>query len=196
MPLRALGFKPDPIVLWALLALLPLSLVAPPTRASGIAHIVGSYDDSHLASIESFTLPRVFLYDSAGALIPQDSWPAELREFREHAGDAFCCVSDKPAPTGSTGPPPDCRIIYYGTDVQANFSGLHTSTDDDVSYEKLPPHQYLLVEYYASWCQPCVAGRKILEAFVASGSAANYLWVSIDMSRLAEIQKPQSSANH
>jgi hypothetical protein len=47
-----------------------------------------------------------------------------------------------------------------------------------------------LVEYFAAWCQPCVSGRKALEAFFTSStSAKDFLWVSIDMPRLAEAQE-------
>jgi thiol-disulfide isomerase/thioredoxin len=98
-------------------------------------------------------------------------------------------VSDKPAAPGSSGPPSDCKVIVYGTDVRASFQGLRDSSGKAVSYESLPKRKYLLVEYYATWCQPCVAARQALDGFFSSSShAKDYLLVSIDMSRLPEAQ--------
>lgn len=87
----------------------PLHAQAAPGAASGTRHIAGTYSDEQLASITSLTLPRVFLYDRHGALIPQDHWPQELQGLKPRAGDAFCCVSDKPAAPGSSGPGPLAR---------------------------------------------------------------------------------------
>lgn len=178
------------ILLFALVVFaIPLCLRPVPGEGSSRGHITGTYSDQQLASVKSLTLPRVFLYDNHGVLIAQDHWPPELRGFKEHAGDAFCCVSDKPAPPGSSGPPPDCKVIVYGTEVRANFNGLLDPSGGPVSYESLPKHKYLLVEYYATWCQPCVAGRKALDTFFSSPTRfKDYLWVSIDMSRLPEVQ--------
>jgi hypothetical protein len=159
--------------------------------------IAGSYPDEELAGIGRFTLPRTFLYDRNGALIPQEKWPDELLAFKRHAGDAFCCVSDAPAPADQSGPPPDCKIIVYGTDVRENFKGLLDKAGHTITYESLPKHKYLLVEYYATWCQPCVTGRKALESFFKSPERGKeYVWVSIDMSRLADVQKTAKRSEH
>ena len=165
----------------------PLCMRAAASVDSNRRHIAGTYSDEQLAGIKGLTLPRIFLYDKNGALIAREHWPAELADFKKHAGDAFCCVSETPPPAGSSGPPPDCKIIVYGTDVRENFKGLLTPSGRAINYESLPKHEYLLVEYYATWCQPCVVGRKALAAFFSSSShAKDYLWVSIDMSRFPE----------
>jgi len=175
----------------------PLSVQAARSASPSDRHIAGTYSDPRLAGFKSLTLPRVFLYDRHGALVPQEHWPAELQGFREHAGDAFCCVSDTPPPPGSSGPPPDCKVIVYGTDVRGNFEGLLNSSSQAIRYHSLPKHKYLLVEYYATWCQPCVTGRKALETFFNSSSQAkDYLWVSIDMSRLPELQNAARASKH
>lgn len=168
---------------------------ASPLRAPKDQPISGTYSDEELAGVGQFTLPRTFLYDRDGALIPQDKWPAEIRDFKKHAGDAFCCVSDTPAPPDGSGPPPDCKIIVYGTDVQENFKGLRDASGQALTYESLPKRKYLLVEYYATWCQPCVSGRRALETFFRTAPRAkDYLWVSIDMSRLPEAQEAAKRA--
>lgn len=167
--------------------------LSPPALDSTGRSIEGTYSDGQLAGVGTFTLPRTFLYDRTGELIPHEQWPTELAEVRRHAGEAFCCVSKTPAKPGGSGPPPDCEIVVYGTDVQESFEGLLDASGRGIAYEALPEHQYLLVEYYASWCQPCVAGRRALEAFFATSAAEHYLWLSIDMSRLPEAQAAAES---
>lgn len=181
------------------LALIGAPLSVRPVRSASPSdrHIVGTYSDQRLSRIKSLTLPRIFLYNRHGSLITQERWPSELQGFRAHAGEAFCCVSDTPPPPGGSGPPPDCKIMVYGTDVRGNFEDLFNSSSQAIRYHSLPKHKYLLVEYYATWCQPCVAGRKVLEAFFNSSSKAkDYLWVSIDMSRLPELQDAARASKH
>lgn len=181
----------------ALLLLLaaPLFLGAAPNLASNDRLIVGTYSDEQLAATQVLTLPRTFLYDGGGTLIPRERWPAKLAEVKKHAGDAFCCISETPPPPGSSDPPEDCQIVVYGTDVRENFEGLRGPSGQAIAYESLPKHKYLLVEYYASWCLPCVAGRNSLEAFFSSASPAeDWLWVTIDMSRLPEAQEAARKA--
>ena len=172
----------------------PLCLGAAPGVGSRVdakaQRVAGTYSDQRLAGIKVLTLPRTFLYDRNGALIARESWPPELKDFKQHAGDAFCCTSQTPSPPGSSGPPADCQLVVDGTDVRESFKGLHGPSGRALAYESLPKHEYLLVEYYATWCQPCVVGRKALETFFSSArKAEGYLWVSIDMSRLPKARK-------
>jgi hypothetical protein len=185
----------SPLAMLLILLAAPLCTWAAPGVGSNDRCITGTYSDEQLAKTKVLTLPRTFLYDRSGALIPQERWPTELKDFQKHAGDAFCCVSEDPLPPGSSGPPADCKIIVYGADVRENFNGLLSPSGQTIAYELLPPHKYLLVEYYASWCQPCVVGRKSLETFFSSASQAkDYLWESIDMSRLPEARKAAQQA--
>lgn len=161
-----------------------------PTFA-GIArmHLSGRYTDEQLLALDRFTLPRVFLYTADGTLVAREHWPAPLARVKHDAGDAFCCVSDTPVPPGHDGPPPDCQVIVYGEDVRSNFTGLQDEAGRPIAYEALPPHRFLLVEYFATWCPPCVIGRKSMEAFFRGPEAQGYAWVSIDMGRLPEVKK-------
>jgi hypothetical protein len=179
----------------ARLTLLFLLVLAPSLGAAGNRRIAGTYSDRQLAGTKVLTLPRTFLYDRHGALIAQESWPAELKGLQKHAGDAFCCVSEIPAPPGSSGPPPGCKVVVYGTGVRENFKGLLNPSGRAIGYETLPKHKYLLVEYYATWCEPCVVGRKALDAFFDSSQRSqDYVWVSIDMSRLPEAREAAERA--
>jgi len=188
--LRILAALLARLALLLILSAGPHLLCAAPKVSPDNRLFTGIYSDEQLAGITSFSLPRTFLYDRSGALITQEHWPSELREFKRHAGEGFCCVSDTPSPPGSSGPPPDCKIIVYGTDVRESFKGLLSLSGQAITYESLPKHKYLLVEYYATWCAPCVAGRKSLESFFSSASRAkDYVWVTIDMSRLQDVQQ-------
>jgi hypothetical protein len=178
-----------------LLILAPLCTAAAPSVGAKDRRIAGTYSDRQLAETKVLTLPRTFLYDRHGALIAQESWPAELKGLQKHAGDAFCCVSETPAPPGSSGPPPGCKVVVYGTDVRESFKGLRDPSGRAIGYETLPKHKYLLVEYYATWCEPCVVGRKALDAFFDSAKGSqDYVWVSIDMSRLPEAREAAERA--
>lgn len=183
------------LIVLFLLILAPLCAAAAPSVGAKERRIAGTYSDRQLAGTKVLTLPRTFLYDRHGALIAQEDWPAELKGLQKHAGDAFCCVSETPAPPGSSGPPPGCKVVVYGTDVRESFKGLRGPSGQAIRYETLPKHKYLLVEYYATWCQPCVVGRKELEAFFDSArQSRDYLWVSIDMSRLPEAREAAQRA--
>lgn len=172
------------------LVLLPTAILDAAEKGSPEPSLVGTYPDEQLAGIGSFTLPRTVLYDGSGELIPQEEWPVELEAVQSHAGDAYCCVSETPLPPGHEGPPPDCEKIVYGTDVLENFEGLLDPAGHPIAYDGLPPHDYLLVEYYATWCPPCVAERKALEAFFGNAAhAGDYLWVAIDVTRLPEAKE-------
>ena len=171
-----------------LLLLLPLALAGSRLSAKPkpAALIVGSYDLPRMKAIKGLTFPRILLYDHLGALIPRDHWPKELDALRNAAGDAFCCVSDQPTPPGWEGPPPDCEIVVYGENIDEHFVGLKDANKRSIRRSDLPSHRYLIVEYYASWCGPCLPAREALEAFLATPKAAVYQAVVVDFTRLAE----------
>lgn len=171
-----------------LLLLLPLVFASTQVRARSKASslIVGSYDLPRMKAIKGLTFPRIHLYDHLGALIPRDQWPSELDAIKNAAGDAFCCVSDKPAPPGWEGPPPDCKVVVYGENIDEHFVGLKDANEVPILRADLPSHHYLIVEYYAAWCGPCLPARKALEAFLATPKAADYQALVVDFTRLAD----------
>jgi hypothetical protein len=161
-----------------LLALPPLSLA----RQGSIT--VGTYPIDKMRSIPHLTFPRVLLYDQAGQLIVKADWPNVLAAVRASAGDAFCCVSDWPPQPEGAGPPPDCKAIVYGADINEHFQGLIDSAQRPLGRALLPPHKFLIVDYYASWCSPCLASRKALEEFMASPKSHGYASLIVDFSAL------------
>jgi hypothetical protein len=167
---------------------LPFLLASLPASAAP-REFVGAYSDEQLVALKGLTFPRLHLYNQAGKLVDQKHWPRELRLVKKHAGEAFCCVSDKPAPPGSLGPPPDCKRIVYGEDVSAHFAGLLTTSGSLIRYSDLPRHKYLVVEYFADWCSPCIPARRALESFLKSPSGKDYVAVVVDFSRLPKAQE-------
>lgn len=163
---------------------LPLLLAPVPSLALRGPLIVGRYDAERMKSIKGLTFPRVHLYDQAGALVGRDAWPGELEGLKQNAGRAFCCVSDKPAPPGSLGPPPDCKVVVYGEDVREHFVGLRDKAGRSIEYASLPAHRHLVVEYYADWCAPCIPARRALEAFLQTPASAAYVALAVDFSAL------------
>jgi len=168
----------DLFVLPVLLALPRLSLA----RQDSIT--VGTYPIGRMRSIPHLTFPRVLLYDQAGKLVDKANWPGVLSSVRVSAGDAFCCVSDGPPQPEGAGPPPDCKAIVYGENINEHFQGLIDSAKRPLTRAQLPPHKFLIVEYYASWCSPCLASRKALEEFMASPKSHGYTSLVVDFSAL------------
>jgi len=154
------------------------------SSASGQSLLVGSYGSERMNSIRPLTLPRMMLYDKSGKLIDRASWPSVLDALKEKAGEAFCCVSDESAPPGSDEPPPDCKPLIYGADLQEHFNGLVDGAGRELDHESLPAHEYLIVEYYADWCSPCHAARRELEALLSSPAGIGYLGLTIDFSKM------------
>jgi hypothetical protein len=165
-------------VLPVLLALPPLSLA----RQGSI--VIGTYPIEQMRSIPHLTLPRVLLYDQAGKLIDKANWPSDLSGVRASAGDGFCCESDGPPQPEGAGPPPDCLAIVYGANINEHFQGLIDSAKRPLVRAQLPPHKFLIVDYYASWCSPCLASRKALEEFMASPKSHGYATLIVDFSAL------------
>lgn len=154
------------------------------------SRLSGHYSDAQLAAVKGMTLPRTFLYSKENRLIPKEDWPAELAEVKKNGGDAYCCVSESDAPAKSDGPPENCVKIVYGTDIAENFKGLLKANGSPLTMQTLPPHKWLLVEYFATWCPPCVEERKALSAFFnSSKNASDYIWLSIDMSQMIDAKK-------
>jgi hypothetical protein len=163
---------------------------------AGIIHVMGHYTDSHLANYGRLTLPRTFLYNSKNQLVAATRWPRELKEVKRNMGDAFCCVSDDNSPRPANGPPADCVKIIYGENVSTNFDGLLDPSGNPIVLSKLPAHRYLLVEYAAKWCAPCVLeGKAIGRFFNTAADASDYIWVTIDMTRIIDAQSRDHSPN-
>lgn len=146
--------------------------------------LVGSYAFDRMSSITPLTFPRVMLYGSNGELIERAAWPSALDRLKEKAGEAFCCVSDEPSPAGTNGPPPDCKPLIHGEDIEEHFKGLRDADGKSLEYDSLPEHKYLIVEYYADWCSPCHAARRELEAFLSSSASKGFIGLAIDFSGL------------
>jgi hypothetical protein len=174
-----------------LLSGVPALLIAGVAAAAASAprEVIASYSDEDIVKIKRLTLPRVLVYDAHARLIDRNHWPSELVSIRKQAGEAFCCISDKPAPPGSTEPPPDCKIVVYGEDIHEHFAGLRDADGAPVVYETLPPHRYLVVDYYADWCAPCIPVRRSLQAFIASPAGEDYVALVVDFSQLPRAQK-------
>jgi hypothetical protein len=167
------------------LFVLPVLLALPRLSLAGQGSItVGTFPVGKMRSIPHLTFPRVLLYDRKGMLIDKAKWPGDLSAVRASAGDAFCCVSDEPPQPEGAGPPPDCKTIVYGEDINEHFQGLTDLAKHPLTRAQLPPHVFLIVEYFASWCSPCIGSRKALEQFMASPKSRGYASLIVDFSAL------------
>lgn len=155
----------------------------------------GHFTDEHLAGIKSMTLPRTFLYDQDNRLVPQEEWPPELNSLKENVGAAYCCVSDAPRSQEDEGPPKDCERLIYGKDIGENFGSLEDGSGNPIRLATMPRRKWLLVEYFATWCSPCLAERKSLATFFKTPASNDYVWLSIDISRLPEAQEAAKTSN-
>ena len=154
-----------------------------------VFHLTGHYSDRRLANYGRLTLPRVFLYDSHNKLVPDERWPAELAGVRKQKGDAYCCVSESRDPNPGSEPPKNCKRIVYGTNVAADFKDLMNATEDAIRIGDLPAHKWMLVEYAAAWCPPCVIeGKALHKFFTAAKDGSDYVWVTVDMTRITAVQ--------
>ena len=161
---------------------------------SPVVHVVGHYSDKQLEETHILQLPRTFLYDAKNQLVPDDQWPAELADVRNHRGKGDCCLSYDKNPNPS-GPPEACAKTVYETEVGANFVGLIDVKGAPIGMQNIPPHKWLLVEYGASWCTPCVVEQKLLKQLFASArNPSEYAWVTIDMTRLIEVKDSAKKA--
>ncbi len=165
-------------------------------RSAGepVVHLIGHYSDADLAKGASpSTLPRTYLYDANNQLVPPENWPAELAEVKKHTGDAYCCVSDNEKPDQGKEPMTDCIRVVYGTDFAASFAGLMDSAGRPIEMQDLPRRKWLLIEYAATWCAPCLIEAKALNAFFSySKHASDYVWITLDVTRMIEAKAAKS----
>jgi len=170
----------------------PLALAGLAARAHAPPRpklVMASYRERPKA-LKSLTFPRLHLYDAAGRLLPREQWAPELAEIQRHAGEAFCCVSDQPAPADApAGPPADCKRLVYGERLEEHFVGLITAKGEPLRYADLPAHSFLFVEYFADWCAPCLPARRALEAFFSTPRARDYVGLLVDFSFLSKTKQ-------
>lgn len=147
--------------------------------------IKGTYPLQSMFEIKNLTFPRVLVYDSNGNLIEKSKWPEELKEIEKNSGEAYCCISDNQTSSGE--PPEDCKKIIYGENIASHFNGLVSlSTGEPIYQKNMPKSEYLIVEYYAEWCAPCLGARKSLERFFNSESSNKYTALIIDFTKMQE----------
>jgi hypothetical protein len=160
---------------------------------SPVAHIVGHYSDKQLEEVRTLILPRIFLYDSKDQLVPDEQWPPELAEVKKHKGDGRCCLTYYKTPGG--GPPPECANPLFGNEG-ANWSGLTDNKGTKIDLQTAPLHKWLIVEYAATWCAPCVVQEKQLNKVLASiKNASDYAWITIDMTKVTDVKDALKKAN-
>jgi hypothetical protein len=154
---------------------------------SQFVHLTGHYSDEDLVKgAAPKLLPMTFLYDANNNLVPVEQWPADLAEVKKHVGNGYCCVSEN-KPEKENEPPADCVRAVFGTDIQANFKGLKDPSGNPIGLGQVPKHKWLLVVYAAAWCAPCLKEASALdEFFKASSHASDYVWITLDVTRMLE----------
>lgn len=167
---------------------------SPPTQ---FVHLTGHYSDEDLVKgAAPKRLPMTFLYDVNNNLVPADQWPAELADVKKHVGDGYCCVSEN-KPEKENEPPADCVKVVYGTNIEANFKGLEDPVGNPIGLSDVPAHKWLLVVYSATWCAPCLKEAAALnEFFKTNGHASDYVWVSLDVTRMLEAKAAARAAKN
>lgn len=158
-------------------------------------HLTGHYSDEDLVKgAAPKLLPMTFLYDANNILVPADQWPADLAEVKKHVGKGYCCVSEN-KPEQENEPPADCVKAVFGTDIAANFKGLKNSAGSPIGLHDVPKHKWLLVVYSAAWCAPCLKEATALNEFFKSDKhASDYVWVTLDVSRMIEAKTAARAA--
>lgn len=162
-----------------------------------IVHLTGHYSDADLVQgAAPKILPMTFLYDANNHLVPVDEWPADLADVKKHVGNGYCCVSER-KPEKENEPTADCVRAVFGTDINANFRGLMDKAGNPIAISDVPKHKWLLVVYAAAWCAPCVKEAAALtEFFNTSGHASDYVWVTLDVTRMIEAKTAAKAAKN
>jgi thiol-disulfide isomerase/thioredoxin len=160
------------------------------------AHLTGHYTDADLVNgAAPKLLPMTFLYDANNQLVPVENWPTDLAEVKKHVGNGYCCVSEN-KPEKDNEPPADCVRAVFGTDIAANFKGLMDSAANPIQLRDVPKHKWLLVVYAAHWCAPCLKEAKALnEFFKSSEHASDYVWLTLDVTRMLEAKAAAAAKN-
>jgi hypothetical protein len=164
---------------------------------SQFVHLTGHYSDEDLVKgAAPKLLPMTFLYDANDNLVPVEQWPADLAEVKKHVGNGYCCVSEN-KPEKANESPSDCVRAVFGTDIQANFKGLKDPGGNPIGLGQVPKHKWLLVVYAAAWCAPCLKEASALdEFFKASSHASDYVWITLDVTRMLEAKAAAREARN
>jgi len=153
-----------------------------------VLHIKGHYSDNRLKEVHTLILPRIFLYDANNHLVPDGQWPTELASFRKHKiDDEHCCLAYYKTPDG--GPPTECATWMNYDSKGASWAGLMDANGAKVDLKTIPAHKWLVVEYAASWCAPCVVQEQHLnKVFATLKNASEYAWITIDMTKVPNLK--------
>ncbi|HEY2782376.1 MAG TPA: hypothetical protein VGI90_16460 [Steroidobacteraceae bacterium] len=118
--------------------------------------------------------------------MPDEQWPVELADIKKHKGDGRCCLAYYKTADGSR--PAECANPLFGNEG-VNWSGLRRDNGTRLDLPTAPPHKWLIVEYAAAWCAPCVVQEKQLNKVLGSmTNASDYAWITIDMTRVTAVK--------